>query len=269
MATAYQFIRLCAAKKTLIKMLVVREIASRYKDTYLGIIWPLITPLILMALFSFVFTDIMKLKFQNTDISADVNYSLFIFLGLSVHAFFAETLGKMNTIIIDHQHYVKKIPFDTELLILGHALSALFHFLISIILIVILDIYFYGWDAGMFIYIPIIILPFFMITLGFAFIISCAAVFCRDLAQFMGPLFTGLLFCSTTFYPMANVPVNLQTLFTLNPITIPIEQLRLVIFLNAQPDFSNLGLSYIAGFLIFLFGFKVYSFYQRDFIDAI
>ena len=268
-STLHLFFRLCAENKTLIFMLTKREIASRYKETYLGVLWSFLTPLFLIAIFSFVFTTIMDLNFKGGNGLVDLNYPLFIFLGISVHSFFSETLGRMNTIIIDNSGYVKKIFFHTELLILVQALAVLFHFLISLILIIIFDSFVHDGISINIFYIPIILFPFFMTILGFAYLLSCIAVFYRDLAQITGSIFTGILFCSTAFYPISSIPIELQTLFFLNPITVPIEQLRLIIFYNSQPNLIHTGVSYGAGILIFGFGLTIYNKYKGDFIDVI
>lgn len=265
----YKFFRLCIEKRNLITMLTKREIASRYRDTYIGIIWSFVTPLMLIAIFSFVFSSIMKFKFDTGNSDLTVNYTLFIFVGLIIHSFFSETIGKMTTIILDNLPYVKKIFFHTEILIFVQVLSGLVHLFISLLLVIIFNWYLQGELSGYILYAPIVIMPFAITTLGLSFILCSASVFYRDIHQVMGSVLTGVLFCSTVFYPISSVPDSLRVLFMINPITVPIEQLRLVIFYSSEPNYVHLFCSYFVAIFILSIGLRVFSSKKMSFIDVL
>lgn len=116
----------------LIKELSVRDIHSKYKGSLLGIFWAVLTPIAMLLVFSFVFGEIFRAKWPGSEISSKVDFSINLYIGLSVFWFFADVLGKAPVLIVSVPNFVKKVVFPLEILPIVSLVSAMFHLCMTI-----------------------------------------------------------------------------------------------------------------------------------------
>ena len=216
---------------------MVRDVQSRYRGTMLGFLWAVVFPLMMLAVYAFVFGGIFNARWGNSGGMKD--FVLMLYCGLIVHAVFSETLTRSPSAILSNPGYVKKVVFPLELLTISHLASAVFNALIGLGLLCVFLLFQYQSIPLTALYVPLMLIPLLVLTGGLAWFIATIGVFFRDVGQMIGVIMSLLLFLSPVFYPISSVPALAQKLMYLNPLTYPIEELRAVLILGNQPDWLH------------------------------
>jgi lipopolysaccharide transport system permease protein len=255
------------SQHALIRQMISREIAARYQGTFLGLAWALITPLLLLGIYTFVFSGIFKARWLGS--SNHLDFALALFAGMILHAFFAECLNRAPSLILNNANYVKKVVFPLDTLpwtSLGSALAQLFvSYLVLLAAIMIVQ----GGLPLTSLLFPLIVLPLALVTLGISWLLAATSVFLRDLGQITGFLSTALLFLSPIFYPLSALPENLQPLALANPLTFIIEQSRRVILQGQMPDLQGWAIYMAVSLLIAWLGYAWFQRLRNGFADVI
>lgn len=254
--------------RSLIYELTRREINSKYKNNSLGILWLLILPLIMISIYTFVFSIIFEARWGQDD-SNKLDFALLLFIGLVIYNIFADCLVRSPQIIINHQNFVKKVIFPLEILPVVLVLSTLFNACVSICIWILFYALSNGWLPATIIYFPLIFFPIFFINIGISMILSAIGVYLRDIQHIMGVFVTILMFLSPIFYPMEAVPSYLHRYLNINPLSQLIEQCRNIMFFGIQPTFSTVVVLWLFGFIILLFGLWVFQKLRSGFADVI
>ncbi len=189
------------AQKSLISQFIIREISNRYKGSYLGIVWSFITPLIMLTIYTFVFSVIFQARWGTSGETNKVEFALLLFTGLVVFNVFSEVISRAPSLIIANSNYVKKVIFPLEILPIVTLGSALFQALISYVILILVMLILTGtfyWTAILF---PIIILPLLLMILGLAWFLASLGVYIRDIGQVISIAIPALMFMSPIFLP--------------------------------------------------------------------
>lgn len=251
--------------------MTVREVISRYRGSVLGIAWSFFNPLLLLLVYTFVFTVVFEARWGNADAAIDDkgDFSIMIFSGMIVHGLFAECFNRAPTLITSNSNYVKKVVFPLEILSWVLMGSAIFHAIISIFVLLIAQLFLIGsvpWTA---ILVPVILLPLLLLTMGISWFLAASGVYFRDLAQLTGIISTVLLFLSPVFYPLSGLSPGYQALLYLNPLTFVIESSRGVLILGELPPLLMLGAYYFFSIAVAWLGFAWFQKTRRGFADVI
>lgn len=253
----------------LIWQLGKRQISGRYRGSFLGILWSFINPLLLLGVYAFVFGFVFKAKFAGSLSDNNLDFAIILFTGLIIHQFFAECLSKAPDLIVSNANYVKKIIFPLEVLPWSIMISALFHLIISflVLLLFYFCVYFsFHWTL---IFFPIVLLPLIIITMGITWFLSASGVFVRDMSQFIGFTITIALFLSPTFYPITSLPLPLRYALYANPISFIIIQFRQVVLNGQMPDWYGLIIYSVIAIAIALLGLGWFQKVRSVFADTI
>lgn len=253
----------------LILILSKREILSRYKGSAFGLSWSLINPLVMLVIYTLVFSIALKARWgidQNENL---LDFAIILFVGLMLHGFFAECINQSHSIIYSNVSYVKKIIFPLEVLPIINLISAFFNLFISFNIIIFANLMINQSLHFTVIVFPIIILPLVIICLGLSWLLAAVGVYFRDVGQLTGILTTALLFISGVFFPITILPEKIQFWFRLNPLAIIIEQSRQVLFLGQWPDFVTWLILMVFSLVVLLYGFSFFLKVRKGFADVI
>ncbi|MBU3641080.1 ABC transporter permease [Polynucleobacter sp. Fuers-14] len=254
--------------RSLIKVLVKREVLGRYKGSIFGILWPFLNPIFMLIVYTFVFSVVFKARWSGgTD--SQTEFALVLFAGLIVFNLFAECLNRSPGLILQNVNYVKRVIFPLEILPIVSLGSSLFHAIISYVIWLVAYILFYGAPHITVLLIPLIILPLLFLTLGLTWIFASLGVYLRDMTQLVGVMTTVLMFLSPIFYPVDSLPEKFQAFVSLNPLASVIQQSRQALFWGGAPDLFEY-LTYLLGsFFISLLGFIWFQKSRKGFADVI
>lgn len=250
-------------------MLVKRDFQERYKGSILGLFWAVLHPLLLLIIYTIVFSQIFKLRWAGVSETSQFDFSIILFSGLMLFNVLAEVLGRSTSAINSNANFVKKMVFPISLLPLICVASALINFCFSFMIWFIFVIIVKALPNLNSLLLPIVILPIIILAVGLSYFLSALTVFFRDLGQITGISTTALLFLSPIFYDRDMVPQHLQTVLSLNPLTKIIENFRQLMIWGETPRLPDLIAPYIVGIFIFVIGFLCFSFLKSKFADTV
>ncbi|KRV81734.1 ABC transporter permease [Pseudomonas citronellolis] len=217
----------------LLLALTRREILARYQGALFGRLWLLLSPFLLLAVYTFVFGQVLKSRWGAEQSTA--SFALTLFAGLLLHGMLADSLSRAVTVMHNHRNQVKKLVFPLELLPLSLALSALSNAVIGFLVLLLLMPWLgqpLGWSI---LYLPLVLLPFVLCVCGLSWIIAVFGAYFRDTSQFIQFLLVLLLFLSPVFYPVSALPEALRPYLLLNPLSVPVEAVRACLFGMPMP----------------------------------
>lgn len=256
---------------SLIERMARREVLARYRGSLIGLAWSFFNPILLLLVYTFVFTVVFKARWGESRFADEAasNPAIMIFAGMIVHGLFSESFVRSPTLITGNANYVKRVVFPLEILPWISMGAALFHSLISLLVLLAAQLVMFGqlpWTALL---IPIAWLPLVLFTLGFCWFFSAAGVYFRDLAQVSTLLSMVLLFLSPVFYPITIIPEAYRAFFYLNPLTYGIEASRALLIFGELPNPEALGLYYLASAVTAILGFAWFQKTRRGFADVL
>lgn len=261
----------------LLRTLIARDIRSRYQGALFGLFWTVLNPIFLLAMYTFVFTVIFRSRWalaaENSSAasatSGTFGFATILFCGLILHAFLAEIISASPRLILQNKNYVKRVVFPLEVLPMVITGTAVFHFLIKLIVLIGFVLIINKALPLTALYAPLIFLPLLLMGVGLAWVFSALGTYLRDLNQIITPLLTGLLFLGPILYPAEAVPEEVRLLMHLNPLSVPVEEMRRVVIFGSMPDWVAL-LYYSAASLIVLgLGYVWFNGTKRGFADVV
>ncbi|GAA0701456.1 lipopolysaccharide transport system permease protein [Dyella sp. SG562] len=254
--------------RALIASLIRRDIASRYRGSALGMAWAILNPLIMLLIYTFVFSQVFKMRWGGTATDPS-EFALMLFAGMLVFNFFAECVNRAPGAVTATPNLVKKIVFPLETQAWVIAGSGLFQAAISLGILLLAHVVMKGVPPWTFVLIPLVFVPLVLLVLGVVWFLSALGVYLRDIGQLVGHLVMMTMFLSPLFYPVTAIPESFRSLFYLNPMTFLMGESRKVLILGTLPDWGMLGLFTLGGLLIASFGFWWFQRTRRGFADVL
>lgn len=222
--------------------MVRREVIGRYRGSMLGLLWSFVNPVLMLAVYTFIFSVVFKARWGAGDgTGSNLEFAVILFAGLIVFNLFSECLSRAPGLILSNVNYVKKVIFPLEILPLVSLGSALFHAAASLFVLVLFLTFSdlrLVWTVALF---PLVLLPLLPLILGLSWLLASLGVFLRDVGQLVGLILTALMFLSPIFYPVSALPESVRDFIFLNPLSFIIEQSRSVLIFGQLPDWAGLA----------------------------
>jgi lipopolysaccharide transport system permease protein len=252
----------------LLLQLSKRGIQSRYRGSVLGMFWSLLTPLLMLLVYSFVFSVVFKAKWNHPG-AEDANFGVILFSGMIIHALFSEPMVLSSTSITSNTQYVKKVVFPLEIMAWSTIIVASFQALISFIILIVFMLF-----SGMTIHLtillfPVVVAPLILFSVGLGWVLSSLTVFVRDIAQLVGIVSIIALFISPVFYPVDRLPLVWQSIIYLNPISFIVDQMRRISIYGEMPDWVGLGIYTLVALLVAWLGLMLFQRLRTGFADVL
>lgn len=249
----------------LLGQLVKRDVLLRYRGAMFGVAWIFLSPLVMLAIFAFVFGHIFQARWpQQTE---GMPFWLMLYAGLIVFNVFGDAVGRAPGAVRGYPAYVKKIIFPVQILPLVPLGAGLVHAAFNLAILSLALIWVGQFSAGILLF-PLLLMPVLLLAIGFSWFLAAWGVFIKDMTQIV-PLFVQmLLFLSPVFYPVSAVPAFLQPIYQFNPIGAVIEAARAAMLGLPIPWFSwsaALG----CGALAALLGHLFFQHARDEFADAL
>ncbi len=254
--------------RSLVYELTQREILGRYRGASFGLLWSLISPFLMLLVYTLAFGFIMKGRWPGSS-GSTTDFALILFAGLTVHGFFAECFTRSPQLIISNTGYVKRVVFPLDILVWSMTFSALFHLLMNMVVLLLLFLVVKGFLFPTAALLPIVVLPLVILTTGVCWVVAALGVYLRDIGQIAGVIATAMLFLSSAIIPVESVPESYRVVFELNPLTFIINQVREVVIWGRLPDWFGLGIYTLIACAIALFGHRVFMKLRGGFADVV
>lgn len=216
--------------------LTEREILGRYRGSTLGIGWSFVNPLAMLAVYTFIFSQVFKARWGGLDEGGPVGFAINLFAGLIVFNFFSECVSRSPGLITGNPNYVKKVIFPLDLLSWVALGSAAFHASIGLLILIVFELIAFHRVPPTILWLPLTWLPLMLFTLACTITLSSIGVFLRDTSQAIMIFLNMLMFLSPIFFPLSALPTRWQPVLGLNPIARVIEETRKVVVAGERPS---------------------------------
>ncbi|MEP3477406.1 MAG: ABC transporter permease [Hyphomicrobiales bacterium] len=258
------------AKISLLKNLILREIHSRYRGSLLGIFWMLLTPFIMLSVYTFIFGVLFRSRWPSTNEDASIyEFAAILFVGLILFHLFSGVINRAPGLILANKNYVTKIVFPLEILVPVALGSALFQAGVSFIVLLVFMIFIYGYIPLTVFLLPLPLIPFCLIILGLSWFLTSLGTYLRDIGQILGTIVTAMMFLSPIFFPLSRLPDWIQPWVLLNPIALPVEQVRNVVVFGKGLDWQALGIYFVVSLIIAYSGYWFFQKTKKGFADVL
>jgi ABC-type polysaccharide/polyol phosphate export permease len=252
----------------LLPPLLVRDIKERYAGSLLGIFWTILQPLLFIALYWIVFSQIMQIR-VHTD-TGEIPFFAFLLSGMLPWFAVQEGITRGASSILEKRHLIRKVIFPLELFPLSSVLSAFIHYGTGIIIFLSA---FFIWKGHIsllqIVCITCLIVLQILLTSGLSLLFSALSVYIRDVTQILGVVFQVLFYLSTILFPLTSVPPKLKIIVQLNPITSMAEAYHSAILYNRVPELYDM--IYLVSFTVLscAAGIWIFRKLKRGFADVL
>lgn len=190
----------------LIVQMARRDVMSRYRGSVLGLAWSLVTPLLMLSVYTFLFGVVFRSRWGGGGPEGTTEYTLVLFVGLIVHGLFAECVTRAPQLLLQHASFVKRVVFPLEILPWTVLVSALFHASVSLAIWLLFAVASGLPLSPSALLLPLVLLPLILLAMGCSWFFASLGVYLRDVGHTVAILTTLLLFLSPILYPLAAVP---------------------------------------------------------------
>lgn len=243
--------------RDLLYTLTAHRIRVRYKQSVLGPLWALLQPLLLMLIFTAVFSVFARMP------SEGLPYALFVYAGVLPWTFFSSAVMTATGSLVGHAYLVTKVAFPREMLPLSYVAAALFDLVVASVILMAMMLYYDISLTGNLLWVPLLVLVLAVLALATSLVLAALQVAFRDVGLAVPLLLQAGMFASPVIYPLSAVPERFRDLYLLNPLAGVIDGFRRATVLEAAPDLGLVGLSAVAGIMLLALS---YAYFKR--VDA-
>lgn len=256
--------------RELLRQFTRRTIEQRHRGSFLGFVWTILTPLLSLGLYTFVFGFVFDARFDEVPNASKFDYPLGLFLGLVLFQFMGELLTQSPLAIITQPNFVKKVVFPLEILPAAVVGAAAFNAMVSLMLAILgvsIAGHGLGWQAlALFAILP----PVLLLGLGCAWFLAGFGVFVRDTANVMPFLVQVLIYTSAVFFSLSLIRNSAAwVILKFNPLLHAVEATRRAVLWHLPPSSHSLLFLWVSGFVICFLGYAFFSKTRHAFADVL
>lgn len=242
----------------ILKTLVSKDFKLKYRRSFLGVLWSVLNPLLMMVVMSAVFSYMFRFSIPN--------YPLYLILGQILFTLMSDATGAAMSSIIDAAGLIKKIRVEKMLFPLEKACFSMVNFLFSAIAAVIVMVYFQIFPTINILFLPVLLICVLLFSIGLGLILASLAVFFRDTIHLWGVILTAWTYATPIFYPLDLLPPGLITAMEFNPMYQYITYFRDIMMNGITPSLEQNLICIGMAVLTFIVGFIVFRKTEHKFI---
>ena len=247
--------------RELLKTSIKKDIGGKYKNSFLGVIWSFINPLLQICVYAIVFPLIMRNNIEN--------YTVFMVCGLIPWTYFSSVINRSSFVMVENGNIIKKVYFPREILPISLVTSETITFLISTIIIIGFVLLNGVGISYLILFYPLLLLTQYILLIGISLIVSSITVYFRDLQHFIG-VFLQLLFYGTPIvYSIETIPERFRWVLKLNPMTHIIEGYRDIFYYKQMPDIKQILIILAIGIVVAILGYIIFNKLQKKFAEEL
>lgn len=253
---------------TLIVQMAKRDVAGRYRGSFAGLFWSLFNPLLMLAIYTFVFGVLFKARWSSQEIG-HLQFAIILFAGLNINTLFSECANHATTLITENTNFVKRVVFPLETLSWSVLGAALFHLLVSTGVLLVMLLIANGSIPWTVVFFPLVVACFLPFVAGVVWLLASLGVFLRDLKQVVVIITVVLMYLAPIMYPATMIPAAYRHLLYLNPLTVIVEASQNVLVWGKPPLWSHLAIYTLVSCLIAWAAFAWFEQTRKGFADVV
>lgn len=262
--------RIVLHNRNLLTQMLIRNVAARYRGSVLGFLWSFAHPLVMLAVYTFVFGIVFKARwgietFENNRAA----FPLIMFCGMAVFNVFSESVNSSTAIVVNSPSYVKKVVFPLELLPLCNVLTSFIFGLAWFALLLAGTVVFLQQLSWTMLLLPLTLIPLLLLSAGVSFFVASLGVYLRDVQQLVGIVTQMLFFMTPIFYPASLVPEGLRWIIYINPLSTVVEQTRELFLYGQIPPPGLCFLMLAVSVAVFQLGLAWFVKTKKGFADVL
>ena len=247
--------------RELLKTSVKKEVRGKYKNSFLGVIWSFLNPLLQIAVYAIVFPLILR---NNQD-----NYVIFLCCGLIPWTFFATSINRSAFSFVENGNILKKVYFPREIIPISVVTSEAINFLISTI-IIIGFVVFGGIGITKYVILyPFVLIIQYFVVLAISLVLASVCVYLRDLQHFVGVALQLLFYAAPIVYAPSTIPENFQWILKFNPMTYIINAYRDIFYNQTMIEIKPLLIVLAIAIVGCIFGYMIFNKLQKGFAEQL
>jgi lipopolysaccharide transport system permease protein len=246
---------------------VQREFQSKYRNSVLGAAWNVINPLAMILVYTVIFAQVMQAKLPGVD--STFAYSIYLCAGALTWGFFAEMVGRCQTMFLDNANLLKKISFPRVTLPIIVVANAGLNFAIVFCLFLaflVISGNFPGWV--MLAILPILVLQM-ALAMGLGMVIGVLNVFFRDVGQFFGIFLQFWFWLTPIIYPASILPEAIKPFMALNPMAPVVAAYQGILVTQQWPQWPTLLPTALLAAVLCLLGMHLFKKNAGDMVDEL
>lgn len=247
--------------RELLKTNVKKEIRGKYKNSFLGVIWSFLNPLLQIIVYAIVFQVILK--------NPKENYAIFLCCGLIPWTFFSSAITRSAFTMIENGNIIKKVYFPREILPISIVTSETVNFMISTIIILGFVVFGGIGISKYIIFYPLVLLAQYVLLIGIALIVSSISVYVRDLQHLIGVAMQLLFYATPIVYSAETIPENFKWILNINPMTYIINGYRDIFYNQQMLDIVPLLILIAISVVICIIGYIIFNKLQKGFAEQL
>lgn len=263
-------VRIVVQHRDLLRQMLRRNIAARYRGSVLGLVWSFAHPLMMLAVYSFVFGIVFKARWGVESLGDNpASFPLIMFCGMAIFNIFSESINTSSVLVVSNAGLVKKVIFPLEILPIVTVMTSLIFGLAWFALLMVGTVFFLHQLSWTMLLLPVTMIPLLLISAGISFFVASLGVYLRDIPQLVGIITQILFFMTPIFYPIAIVPERLRWILEFNPLSSVVEETRKLFLYGQLPDFGVCAMLFVLSCVIFQLGLAWFVKTKKGFADVL
>ncbi len=247
--------------RELLKTTIRKEIRGKYKGSWLGVLWTFLNPLLMLAVYAFVFPYILRVEVEN--------YTIFMIVALIPWTFFTTAVQSGTGCVVANGNILKKVYFPREIIPISITTSQLVNFLITcLIMFVFIIVSGVGFTKHVLL-LPIIVLVQYVLTLAINFLLSAITVFVHDVDHFVSVALTLGFYATPIVYLSSMLPAKFQWAMAVNPMAVMVESYRAILFYHKMPDMKLFGIWAVLSFAFLVINYLIFKKLEKSFVEEL
>ena len=261
--------RVILRNRDLLFQMTRRNVEQRYRGSALGLLWSFVQPLMMLCVYTFVFSVVFKARWGVDTDGGKGSFAVIMFCGMAMFNIFSESVSTSCGVVASNPNLVKKVIFPLEILPVSQVCATFINGLAWFVLLFLGSIFILGFWGWTMLLLPIVLLPLLLFVLGVSYFVASLGVFIRDTQYVIGVVLQVLFFATPIFYPVSAVPARLRWILELNPLTVYIEQARNVFLYGSLPSWKFLGIATLVSVVVLQLGFFFFHKTKKGFADVL
>ena len=247
--------------RELLKTNIKKEVRGKYKGSWLGILWTFLNPLLMLAVYAFVFPYILRVNVEN--------YTIFMIVALIPWNFFTTAIQSGTGCVVANGNILKKVYFPREIIPISITISQLINFLITcLIMFLFITVSGVGFSIHI-VLLPVVILIQILLTLAFNFILSALTVYAHDIDHFVSVILTLGFYATPIVYLSSMLPEQFQWVMKVNPMAVLVESYRSILYYHKFPELMPILIWGILSIILLILGYIIFKKLEKSFVEEL